>query len=762
MNVGRLIIALVVLPLSLRSQTEFSQDSAYIFLRHLVIDIGPRPMGSPAERAGLEYAVTKFKEYGCDTAYLMPMDVTPTANTQSGVAVGIRRGSTGRIILIGGHMDSAGPEIPGADDDGSGSATVIECCRVLAHRRTASTLIFCCFGGEEQGLRGSNWFAHHFQDIDSIALMLQVDMANGLGIFDLDPDNAGGYSAPRWLVKATCEEFSKLGYHHLRYPTHFFSINYGGGFGAGSDHQSFLDKGIPAIDFSTDVNTPIHTPRDILENFDPHGLKRSGDLVIRLAERFDNGTPGRTLERYWLYLIAGIPFFLPVWSLWVIFCIAVLLSIITLYILWYNQRTAVDETRRRWSGLKIWLCTLIIVTCAWYSSDIIGLIRGVRFPWQASFDLYYILAGLAMILGYALVYRLARAIHITGKSTGLYIRGSILLIAIALTMSFWNAKLLAEPTAALLLLNAAILIPNRFVKVLLLVLSPVWPLRLIFSEWDELIFRPVARSLSPTFARPLLIDALAILFYTLWLLPFAYGAMAMIRQNTSSEKFFRFLASFKCIPVVLVLFLGLGGYLLMAPMYNTYWYKSVLASANYDIGTHTKNIVIEGAEYLNGLTVRGGGYDTAISTHTRMLVLNGGKNFDTSWAHLERHDSVTTDGNQTTHNILLRLTTVLRPFTVSIVYTPTKENLPTFATGWKYRTIGGRQKRIDWYSFPDTVLTVPVSFTLYNRDSVREEITVTFAALPCPISINQEFAYITPRTNYTDGYIYRKELNRTY
>src|ERR1041385_4327556 len=100
----------------------------------------------------------------------------------------MKRGATKRIIIIGGHIDSAGPEIPGADDDGSGSATVMEIARVLGKREMQSPLVFCCFGGEEQGLEGSKYFASYFPGIDSVDLMLQVDMANGLGVIDIDPD----------------------------------------------------------------------------------------------------------------------------------------------------------------------------------------------------------------------------------------------------------------------------------------------------------------------------------------------------------------------------------------------------------------------------------------------------------------------------------------------------------------------------------------------------------------------------------------------
>ena len=75
--------------------------NATAILRHLAIEIGPRPMGSPAEHQALQFAIDKFREYGCDTSYIMPMRRTSKVNTTSGVAVGIKRGETHRIIVIG-------------------------------------------------------------------------------------------------------------------------------------------------------------------------------------------------------------------------------------------------------------------------------------------------------------------------------------------------------------------------------------------------------------------------------------------------------------------------------------------------------------------------------------------------------------------------------------------------------------------------------------------------------------------------------------
>src|SRR5579862_783839 len=100
MNIGmkQILLAtlLTLLAVSAYSQTEFSEIEALKNDEMLSVTIGPRPMGSPAEHRALEYAVAKFKEYGCDTAYIMPMLTSSRAITTSGIAVGIKRGKTGR------------------------------------------------------------------------------------------------------------------------------------------------------------------------------------------------------------------------------------------------------------------------------------------------------------------------------------------------------------------------------------------------------------------------------------------------------------------------------------------------------------------------------------------------------------------------------------------------------------------------------------------------------------------------------------------
>jgi Zn-dependent M28 family amino/carboxypeptidase len=72
-----------------------------------------------------------------------------------------------RIFIISGHLDNMRTNVmdrtddaPGANDDGSGSAAVLECARIMSTRSFPATIIFVTVSGEEQGLLGSTYMAN--------------------------------------------------------------------------------------------------------------------------------------------------------------------------------------------------------------------------------------------------------------------------------------------------------------------------------------------------------------------------------------------------------------------------------------------------------------------------------------------------------------------------------------------------------------------------------------------------------------------------
>lgn len=130
--------------------------------------------------AAREWVVQKFREFGRAsngrlTAYVdtttLPADGRRIdAATQLGNAMAVLKGTDpadDRIYLISGHLDSRVTDVmnrtadaPGANDDGSGVAAVLECARILSKSSFPATIVFVAFSGEEQGLLGANFLAN--------------------------------------------------------------------------------------------------------------------------------------------------------------------------------------------------------------------------------------------------------------------------------------------------------------------------------------------------------------------------------------------------------------------------------------------------------------------------------------------------------------------------------------------------------------------------------------------------------------------------
>lgn len=91
---------------------------------------------------------------------------TPRAVKESSVIATLRGSEPGRIYVMSSHYDDCDGRCtdgagtaPGADDNGSSVAAVLEAARVMAATRFRGTIVFACFDGEELGLWGSNHYA---------------------------------------------------------------------------------------------------------------------------------------------------------------------------------------------------------------------------------------------------------------------------------------------------------------------------------------------------------------------------------------------------------------------------------------------------------------------------------------------------------------------------------------------------------------------------------------------------------------------------
>ncbi len=726
-----------------QAQTPFSTDSAAAYLHTIAVDIGARPTGSPNERRVAEFALQKFREFGLTDAYLMPFSEYPGTlggtpmNTQSNVTVGVLRGRSDRIIVLGAHMDSADPDIPGANDDGSGCAVVIELARVLSKQTNESTILFALFGGEESGLRGSRFFVEHFPDLDRVVLMLQTDMANGAPLLfpTLDFDKG---SAPEWLVRASYEEFAKLGYSGLHFPTDFF-VFMGAmpGGGVGSDHEPFLQKNIPAIDFTSDARDPIHTPQDNFANFKISGLKRSGDLVYRLVERFDAGVPEQKTGNYFLYEVATFPVFVPIWVLRFFTVLAIVIGVFALLVVRRRRVFYEGVPKPRIPGLKLFLLMLIIQTCVWLSENIVAEIKGVRYPWMSDINGYYVLAFFGACIGIWISLHLSKRLGLRHDGYPYFLRAFVSLVVFIGISALLSAKLAFYPAMALFLLSLAMLVRQPILKALFWLLSPHFMFRLFFTEVIEFIGR-IAHS-QPEIT-PVVNAAMVtayVLFFAVWAFPFLLGFAAVYFDSRIDLLWLSRWRGRAVGIAVAVIFLLTVGVLSSRESYSKEWRPSIWVEQIYNSDSTSGDLVVRSPEYLSETRLSFAGKDTLLLGYdTKVEFIRALPSPSAPWIGVRREISTSRRDSMLNVDLHLYLTLRHRPYKLKVSYSSQKgamyETSSPYAMGTTERSV-----MLQWSTFPESSLTIPISFSLPASDSgsVKEQIEAIFLEEPQPVTV---------------------------
>ena len=146
--------------------------------RHTLSDTQSETRGIGAARRWTKARFEAIsKECGGCLEIVTPTQTVTGKRAPNGVeivdVVAIQRGTSdpGRVVAITGHIDSrvtdvmdATHDAPGADDDASGTAAVLESARVLSKRRFAATIVYGVLSGEEQGLYGGKVLADYAKE----------------------------------------------------------------------------------------------------------------------------------------------------------------------------------------------------------------------------------------------------------------------------------------------------------------------------------------------------------------------------------------------------------------------------------------------------------------------------------------------------------------------------------------------------------------------------------------------------------------------
>jgi Zn-dependent M28 family amino/carboxypeptidase len=205
-----------------------------------------------------------------------------------------------RWLIVGAHYDSRNASAsstvntPGAEDNASGCAGVIELARALLPSSPSHSILFMCYAGEEQGLRGS---AAHVQSLIQAGQLLSVD---AVVIMDMIGYSADANLQALYESSASYSPYLlQFGAAAANYVPQLAVITSTNPFG--SDHVPYLNAGVRtalAIENDWDIYPHYHrstdTPGNMGPNAQPMGaaiLKTNAAVIAEIAGLDIDATP---------------------------------------------------------------------------------------------------------------------------------------------------------------------------------------------------------------------------------------------------------------------------------------------------------------------------------------------------------------------------------------------------------------------------------------------------------------------------------------
>jgi len=261
-----------------------------------------RGLGTPQLDKAADYIADQFRAAGlrpggdADGDYFQTWQTAPdkgaeplTLRNVVGILPGTDAERAGQSLVIGAHYDhlglgehgahagDQGRIHPGADDNASGVAVMLELARVLADKPQPRTIVFVAFTGEENTRLGSRHYVKHSNfALDKTIAMINLDTVGRLGERPLTVFGSG--TAREWV-----HIFRGAGYV-TGVPIQAVADDIGS-----SDQTSFIEAGVPAVQLFSGVHEDYHRPGDTADKIDPTSLVKTAkvlkEAVDYLAER---------------------------------------------------------------------------------------------------------------------------------------------------------------------------------------------------------------------------------------------------------------------------------------------------------------------------------------------------------------------------------------------------------------------------------------------------------------------------------------------
>ncbi|MBL8048865.1 MAG: M20/M25/M40 family metallo-hydrolase [Chthonomonas sp.] len=241
---------------------------------------------------GLDFAEARRTGSTLATATLPEVRLVTESAPQTGRAINViaklpgRDPSNRELLVVGAHYDHLGfgetssrtghdSMHAGADDNGSGTVTVLEIARTLARAKlNQRPILFQFYSGEEIGLLGSRaWTLDNESDLGQIQAMVNLDMVGRLRAEGLTIYGTGTAAEMDAILDRAAPGQLKLA-RQTTSPSN-------------SDHASFSTRGVPVLFFNTGLHDEYHTERDVFGTINVAGMGQVGDYVIRTILQLD-------------------------------------------------------------------------------------------------------------------------------------------------------------------------------------------------------------------------------------------------------------------------------------------------------------------------------------------------------------------------------------------------------------------------------------------------------------------------------------------
>ena len=275
-------------------------------------DMEGRRTGTPGNHRAQAFILARFRELGLKPAWagydqkfsfehrsiigtVMPGRPAKTAYPDATNLAGLVRGtaSPDDVLLLSAHYDHLGVKngalYPGADDNASGVATLLQVAAYIAAHPLRHSVLFVAFDAEEQGLKGAAYFvAHPAVDLKRIRLMINLDMVSKSDTASIVASGtAFDPSLKNLVARAAGGRRLTVAFGHDR------PVYAAGGvedWTQQSDQGPFHDAGVRTLYYGVEDHADYHRPTDTADSIPRPFFSEVAELVLQTLLEADGSS----------------------------------------------------------------------------------------------------------------------------------------------------------------------------------------------------------------------------------------------------------------------------------------------------------------------------------------------------------------------------------------------------------------------------------------------------------------------------------------